>query len=73
MSIANARRIVSKLRQERHGAAPALPDMPLLTELDGFAGGDVAIDMALLTELSLLLVGNVDLHLARLGGAATGW
>jgi hypothetical protein len=28
-----------------------LPDMPLLTELDRFAGGDVTIDMPLLTEL----------------------
>jgi hypothetical protein len=33
MSIANARRTVSKLRQERHGAVHAMPDMPLLTEL----------------------------------------
>lgn len=27
------------------------PHMPLLTELDGFAGGVVAIDLSLLTEL----------------------
>jgi hypothetical protein len=51
MSIENARRPVSKLRQERHWVVHAMPDMPLLTELDRFAGGDVSIDMPLLTEL----------------------
>ena len=41
----------NKLRQERHGAVHAPPHMPLLTELDAFVVGVVAIDMSLLAEL----------------------
>ena len=66
MSIANARRIVSKLRQERQGAVSALPAMPLLTELDGFAGGIVAIDMPLLTELDEIAGGDVAIDMPLL-------
>jgi hypothetical protein len=66
MFIANAHHTRFKLRQERHVAVHAPPHMPLLTELDGFAVGDVAINMPLLAELDGIPLGDAAINMALL-------